>query len=190
MKLLSTIQDQPVGLPLVADDITEFHAARLLLLVHVCGKRARIDGLTKMAKLDFFVRYPQFFDKACRHQGLSVEVDTETDPTDVVESAMVRYHYGPWDLRYYDVLAYMRARDLVTINQEGRVYKLRLTDLGRSAADDLAASAAFAPLVTQMRSVKTAFGNASGSALKQLIYDVFDEEVAQRAKGEVITVGH
>jgi hypothetical protein len=51
----------PVSLPLSADNIVEFHAARILLLISLCGTSNRIDGLTKMAKLDFFVRYPNFF---------------------------------------------------------------------------------------------------------------------------------
>jgi len=51
---------QPISLPLAADDILEFHAARLLLLLEICGTAGRIDGLTKMAKLDFFKRYLDF----------------------------------------------------------------------------------------------------------------------------------
>ena len=43
------------SLPLVADDITELHAARLLLLLKHCGHEGTINGLTKLAKLDFFV---------------------------------------------------------------------------------------------------------------------------------------
>ncbi len=66
MKSLKNINDLPAGVPLAADDLLEFHAARLLLLFKVCGVAGRIDGLTKMAKLDFFVRYPQFFNEACK----------------------------------------------------------------------------------------------------------------------------
>ena len=61
MKSINHIGFAPVSLPLSADNIVEFHAARILLLISVCGTGNRIDGLTKMAKLDFFVRYPDFF---------------------------------------------------------------------------------------------------------------------------------
>ena len=64
MRSLSRVGLQPVSLPLAADDIVEFHAARLLLLMEICGVKGRIDGLTKMAKLDFFSRYPDFFEVA------------------------------------------------------------------------------------------------------------------------------
>jgi hypothetical protein len=61
MKSIQHIGEEPVSLPLPADSIVEFHAARLLLLINFCGTAGRIDGLTKLAKLDFFVRYPDFF---------------------------------------------------------------------------------------------------------------------------------
>lgn len=191
MKSALSLADQPMGLPLLADDIIEFHAARLLLLFRLCGKKDRIDGLTKMAKLDFFVRYPQFFADACQHQGTDASSRIRArQVTDTVESGMVRYHYGPWDQRYYQVLAYMKARELLDISQAGQGYKLSLTPLGHAAADELIADAAFKDLVTQMHDVKAVFGNVTGSNLKKLIYRLFDEEVGQRAKGEVITHGN
>ena len=61
MKSIKQIGFAPVSLPLSADNIVEFHAARILLLISLCGTGNRIDGLTKMAKLDFFVRYPDLF---------------------------------------------------------------------------------------------------------------------------------
>jgi len=188
VKSMRTIADQSAGIPLLADDVIEFHAARLLLLAHLCGKKDRIDGLTKMAKLDFFVRYPQFFAKACRYLNPDATSTNEAHHgSDAVESSMIRYHYGPWDQRYYQVLAYMRSRGLLDVEQEGRSYKLRLTAAGRAAAATLASDSAFATLVEQMRRVKSVFGNMTGTRLKELVYEVFDQEVAQRAKGEVIT---
>ena len=76
--------------------------------MHICGKAGRIDGLTKMAKLDFFTRYPDFFEVA----RAAVETHAESGSVgtaDAVESSMVRHHYGPWDKRYYQVLAHLEG---------------------------------------------------------------------------------
>src|ERR687890_441277 len=102
MRSARHIDDLPAGAPLLADDLTEFRAARLLLLLNECGLKGQIEGLTKLAKLDFFVRYPSFFTQACIEQGKPFFPVTEA-----VESPMVRYYYGPWDHRYYQVLAYL-----------------------------------------------------------------------------------
>ena len=182
MKSLKNINDLPAGLPLAADDLLEFHAARLLLLFKVCGVAGRIDGLTKMAKLDFFVRYPLFFKEACKALGLETQ-STET----TVESSMIRFHYGPWDDRYYHVLAFLESTGLLEVTKVKNAFTLKLTEKGQSAAKQLADDDAYAPLVEQMKHVKKALGAKAGSSLKKLIYTVFEKEVGQRTLGETIT---
>jgi DNA-binding PadR family transcriptional regulator len=186
MRALGRIGARPVSLPLPADDIVEFHAARLLLLLSLCGTAGRINGLTKMAKLDFFARYPDFFE-AARAATETAEALDDREPSDqAVESAMVRHHYGPWDKRYYHVLAHLEAKRLVSITKEGGSYRIALTDLGRERARALASRPSFAPLVERMRELKRAFGAKTGTALKELIYRLFEAEVGRRPMGEVI----
>lgn len=188
MRSLNRIGTHPVSLPLAADDIVEFHAARLILLLNVCGTAGRIDSLTKMAKLDFFARYPDFFEAARTATELTHAVDPaqRVQPDEAVESAMVRHHYGPWDKRYYHVLAHLEGKQLITVMKEGASYRIQLTDLGNEHAKALAARPSFAPLVERMREVKKTFGAKSGAFLKRLIYRLFDEEVGRRPLGEVI----
>lgn len=181
MKSVNNLVGNPAGLPIAADDLLEFHAGRLLLLFRCCGKAGRIDGLTKMAKLDFFVRYPLFFNTACNKLGLPSESVARS-----VESSMIRFHYGPWDDRYYHVLAYLEAKGLVIVTKEKKAFVLALTDQGKDVANRLANDDAFATLVEQMKRVKKALGDKTGSALKKLIYEIFEQEVAQRPMGETI----
>jgi hypothetical protein len=181
MKSLHELAKFPAGSSLLADDIIEFHAARLLLLLGLCGVSSCIDGLTKLAKLDFFVRYPQFFDKACAALGEQVQSASTS-----IESSMVRYHYGPWDHRYYEILAYLRSRGLIQIRKDGNTYKFKLTELGKQQVKQLAKDPLYGDLCSQMHRVKNTFGNKRGSTLKNLIYKIFNEEVAQKSLGEVI----
>lgn len=168
-------------MPLLADDITEFHAARLLLLLGICGISGRIVGLTKLAKLDFFVRYPEFFDKAAAATNESIRSAAK-----IVESSMVRYHYGPWDKRYYEILAYLRSRGLIQITQEKNTYVFKLTSLGNEKVKLLKKQLAYKTLCEQMLRVKKAFGQKAGSTLKNMIYKIFQEEVTKRTLDEVI----
>jgi len=49
------------------DDNIPYHASRLLLVLRFAGRPVsapRIEGRTKFVKLDFFVRYPQFLERA------------------------------------------------------------------------------------------------------------------------------
>lgn len=181
MKSTKHIGDVPAAAQLRADDILEFHAARLLLVFLICGTAGRIDSLTKLAKLDFFVRYPDFFAQVCRQLGL--RLDGLSGST---ESAMVRHHYGPWDQRYYQLLAYLEGRGLIEAQSTGNAFDLRLTKKGRDKASSLRKDHAFGSLCDHMRQVKKVLGRKSGSALKNLIYQTFQTEVAQRPLGESI----
>lgn len=181
MKSINNLQKEPAATPLLADDVLEFHAARLILLLFLCGTAGKIDGLTKMAKLDFFVRYPQFFNIMCEHLGRKHNTYHQ-----IVESSMVRFHYGPWDKRYYHILAYLEGKELITITRKGNQFQFELTQLGRTKADLLNKASSFTELTEHMKKVKKEFGSKSGATLKKLIYQVFDQEVADRAMGEII----
>ena len=184
MKSLRHMAEQPAAVPLVADDVLEFHAGRLMLLFYICGGAATaINGLTKMAKLDFFVRYPDFFDVAVNTGGSAL------NRSGAVEAAMVRHHYGPWDKRYYHVLAYLESRGLVTIKSSGKLgnsFRISLTKNGKSIAHRLSESPAFSGLRKHMETVFERLGARSGNQLKKLIYSTFDDEVASKPLGHII----
>ena len=171
----------PVGVPLVADGILEIHAARLLLLLKYCGKSGVIDGLTKLAKLDFFVRYPSFFFALQRAKATGDATEQS------VESAMIRHHYGPWDPRYYQVLAYLEARNLVAISRENRnLTVISLTALGSDKALLFSSHDEYESLIKRMDRVGAELGKYTGTHLKQLVYKMFRNEVTNKRKGEVI----
>lgn len=184
MKLSQMLGSYPASRPLNADQIIEFHAARLLLLILLCGRNQQISGLTKLAKLDFFVRYPAFFNRVLSKNDSRLEVDIEGLGSN--ESAMIRHHYGPWDPRYYQVLAYLEGRDLIVVNKEEKAFIFSLTSQGSSIAKRFAEDGAFEQITTHMKRVGGEFGKKTGHWLKNLIYRVFAEEVAELEKGEVI----
>jgi hypothetical protein len=188
MKSLANLLEKPAGEPLLADDILELHAARLMLLISVCGTKTkgsglrRLEGLTKLAKLDFLVRYPDFFKKLAGHLGQ----DTST-PLREIESSMVRFHYGPWDDRYYHVLAYLESRGLMHVSKDGNTYKFSLTELGGRIADNFADSDVFNEMTEHIRCVRDLVGKKRGNELKNLVYKVFGKEVADLKLGEAIS---
>ena len=71
---------------------------------------------------------------------------------------MVRHHYGPWDKRYYHVLAYLEGRGLITVAKSGSAFQFQLTSAGKEAADALKEKVSFARLVQQMKAVKKELG--------------------------------
>jgi len=173
------ISSYPPALPLASEDILEYHAARLLLLIRICGApKSGLEGITKMAKLDFFVRYPQFFHR--------VVPETKNVAASTSESRMIRYHYGPWDPRYYQILAFLRATELIDVRHSERTFWIKVTEEGQKIAGRLMKMKTNAPLVKQIKEVKKALGAQTGTALKDMIYRHFAREVADVRKGAPI----
>ena len=45
MKSVKNLGSQPASIPVLADDVLELHAARILLLIRLCGTAGRIGRL-------------------------------------------------------------------------------------------------------------------------------------------------
>jgi hypothetical protein len=80
----------------------------------------------------------------------------------------------------------LEARQLIAIAKKKNSYQITLTDSGKEKAAALVKKTSFASLVEGMKAVKKEFGSKSGSTLKKLIYQLFDDEVGKKPLGEVI----
>lgn len=154
------------------------HMARLLLLMaaHAGDKSRPVEGLTKLAKLDFLLRYPNCLERALTAAGKNagkagvLEFERTT-----IESKMVRFRYGPWDHRYRRWVALMSARGLVAVDVKGKTVQLWPTPEGQALATALESQESLEGLATRARFVAKSFGNRSGTELKKFIYNTFPE---------------
>lgn len=149
------------------------HAGRVLLLLrHFGATSARpLEGLTKLAKLDFLIRYPAFTERLLNVLGADWELGTEPSDSErlAVESRMVRYKYGPWDDRYYPVLGTLVGLGLVSVTKKGRTLVMSLTEFGGEVAAELADQDGWEQ-VDRRASLLSRHFNLTGSGLKKLIY--------------------
>ena len=177
------------------EDTIEFHASRLLLLLKFCGSELEegpaIKGRTKLAKLDFFLRYPIYLNKALqklRREDLTLHL--EERETQSIEATMIRYKYGPWDKKYYDVFAYLVAKGLMAIVSKGGVDHFVLTPEGEAVIEMLLQQDAYNELVNRCQVIKKALGRRSGKSLREFIYRNFPEIVRQPVGSIIERVYH
>jgi hypothetical protein len=176
-------------LPVDVEEVPEFHAARLLIVIFQCGTGSRksVRGRTKLAKLDFFVRYPRFLEIALdRLRRDGQDLPAFSAGSEGVEASMVRYKYGPWDHRYYNLLGLLDARNLVDISSGQKVETYTLTKEGRDLATRLLSMREFAPVARRAELVSNALGRMSGTDLKNFVYETFLAEVAALPQGTII----
>jgi len=160
------------------DDLA-YHQTRVLLLVTAVssapGHARKLDGLTKLAKLDFLTRYPGLASAVL--PSLSAEQDRlhltgseSLNPTDV-EDPMMRYKYGPWDDRYYPVIGSLVGRGLVKYarGRQGSV-ALTPTPAGKKLAAEVGGLPQWHPVQARCEAIAEASAGLTGNALKELIY--------------------
>jgi hypothetical protein len=154
------------------------HMARLLLLMSAhAGDRSRpVEGLTKLAKLDFLLRYPNCLERALEAAGKEPgKAGVAEFERTTIESKMVRFRYGPWDHRYRRWVALMAARGLIAVDVKGKTVQLWPTSAGQVMAVALGQQASLESLAVRAKLVAKSFGSRSGTDLKNFVYSTFPE---------------
>lgn len=156
----------------------DLHEGRLLLLLMHQADRGdgSVNGIMKLAKMDFLLRYPVYFErllKAIRKRP--PQVIMQQYERDTVESRMIRFRYGPWDPRYRRWLGILAAKGLVNLSVEGRTVHVRLADKGKAVAKEISSRPEFGDLNARSEQVARSVGSMSGSNLKDLVYKVVPE---------------
>jgi hypothetical protein len=170
----------------------DFHIARLLLLMAAHAgtveKNKPVEGFTKLAKLDFLLRYPNCLERALFASKRDVaEANVQEFERTTIESKMIRFRYGPWDHRYRKWASLMVARGLVVVGVKGNTVQLWLTEGGRNTAAAIAEQGTHQALVERAAVVAKRFGTQNGTALKNFIYDTFPELTSMKW-GEEISI--
>ena len=150
--------------------------ARLLLLIDVfTGPTSNLEGRTKLAKLDFLLRYPGFLRRAIAIRAPDAELPAADPSTDNIEQRMVRYRYGPWDPAYYALLGSLIGRRLIVPVSHRSGVAYRSTEEGHALACDLAVTVPWRDVAERSRLLKRHFGSVSGTFLMNFIYEHFPE---------------
>lgn len=177
------------------ENADDFHLGRLLVLIRGVDLRKKtaatklkaVEGITKLAKLDFLLRYPTCLEKALRHRAkdpaLAAVAPRERTS---IESRMVRFRYGPWDARYRRWLGLLTARGLLRVGLEGHTVRIGLTDAGRELADRFRADDLYADQTARSDVIAKEFGGFTATGLKEFVYEAIPE-ITDMKWGEEIT---
>ncbi|MFI9105808.1 hypothetical protein ACIGXA_35415 [Streptomyces fildesensis] len=180
-------------LALLREDLA-YHQARVLLLVNAVSKAPgharKLDGLTKLAKMDFLLRYPALAPVVLEQLSgsdprLNLSQEEIAAPTEV-EAPMVRYKYGPWDDRYYAIIGALVGRGLLKY-AKGRKGSVALTTTkeGRRLAEDMGKARDWKALSERSEAIADASSGLTGNAIKDLIYEKL-EALMDRPHRQVI----
>ena len=166
----------------------EFHLPRILMLLAEADSRASktVEGIMKLAKLDFLLRYPNCLER------LLVFQDKKTDKLKIqyyertsIESKMIRFRYGPWDTRYRRWIGILVAKGLAVTFKKGNTVNVGLTQKGREITVILGKLPEFADYKTRSKMIYTSVGSMGATKLKTLIYKIFPEIIDMKWGREI-----
>jgi hypothetical protein len=172
----------------------DLHLARLIVLLGsadarkttLATKAKAVEGITKLAKLDFLLRYPTCLERALRLLNRNVaKVAVQPRERTSIESKMIRFRYGPWDARYRRWLGLLAARGLVHLGVEGNTVQIGLTDAGRVLSGQLRNEPLFAELSRRSDLMLRAVGSMSATRLKDFVYEAVPEIIDMRWGEEI-----
>lgn len=176
------------------ENLDDFHLGRLLVLLGSADARQTspatkakaIEGITKLAKLDFLLRYPTCLERALVAMGKDPSAaGVEPRERTSIEAKMIRFRYGPWDSRYRRWLGLLAARGLVMLGVEGNTVHVGLTDRGREVAAGFRADPLYAQLTRRSDVVTKAVGGMNATKLKNFVYAVVPEIVDMKWGEEI-----
>ena len=163
---------------------TPLGEGRLLLLIDAFSDSTKsLEGRTKLAKLDFFLRYPAYLGRALAVQGVP-EIPLSDQEKENVEARMVRYKFGPWDPAYYSLLGTLIGKGLVEPVPLRLGIGYRTTATGRDFAERLSHSPGWTDLNDRCRLLRR-YMDRTGSWLKNFVYEHFPE-VAAKEQGALL----
>ena len=156
---------------------TDIHLGRLLILLNefTDNGRVQLEGLTKLVKLDFLLRYPLYLEKALLSKNKSTKKLNISDFEKLsIESKMIRYKYGPWDPKYREFINILIGRGLASFCVKGRTINIDLTGKGVQVADTLLKDNSHKFIAERAKLLRQHF-NFSGTHLMKFIYKTFPE---------------
>ena len=177
-----------------SENLDDFHLGRLLVLLGSADARKSkdatkvkaVEGITKLAKLDFLLRYPTCLERALAKLGRDAsEAKVLPRERTSIEAKMVRFRYGPWDGRYRRWLGLLTARGLVTLGVQGNRVQIGLTEAGRALAAQFRDDPLFADLSRRADVVLKTVGTMSATRLKDFVYEAVNGGVKMRHLGGV-----
>ncbi len=149
--------------------------ARLLLLIDGFTSTTKsLEGRTKLAKLDFFLRYPVYLQRALALRSPNYQWPEEVPTEATVDTRMIRYRYGPWDPSYFATLGRLIGKGLVRTVSDRNGISFQSTPRGRELAQALCRHENW-EAVRKLILLERRHLDLSGTSLKNFIYEHFPE---------------
>ncbi|MCU6794855.1 hypothetical protein OB236_22335 [Paenibacillus sp. WQ 127069] len=160
------------------DERDELHVIRILILLHtLIGKKQdkTTIELTRLAKLDFLLRYPSALEKALTILNKIKEVNITEAEKNNIETNMLAFRYSPWSGDFRRLLVVLSAKCLITWQRREKYLDICLTENGNELFLKLNIITEFSSMIKQSKALKTNIASLSTLKIDNLMSEVLTE---------------
>lgn len=179
----------------INSDDTSNIVRMLMLLNTFSGKKktGKIEGIIKLAILDFLIRYPVALDRVLEQEEIkgnkkaaSKRLVLQSYEWNSIEAKMMKFNFAPWDFKYRKTISILKAKKLVEIDVNSKKVVLGITDKGIKLSNSINEINSYKYLLIRCRILKTIFGSWSQKKLIDTIYFTFPEILKIKSEVDVV----
>jgi hypothetical protein len=151
----------------------EVHITRLIILIGTITNTPseKLEGLTKLAKLDFLLRYPAIMKRMLTNKNIKPDLHIKEFENSSIESTMIRYRYGPWDPKYRLYLTILECKGLIQLNAIRKRIDINMTPKGFEIYYKLISKTEFSDYIQRSKIIHKYFSSYSGNTLAKMVYE-------------------
>lgn len=164
-------------LKLVENDLNTQLARLMILIYHLCGEtdKRKIDGINKLAKLDFLLKSPKFLQRGLLKQNSKSIISVTNEESKSIDAKTNAFRYLPWDENYRRLLNVLIARGLVRISFEKDDYFIHITTKGVELVETMKNDKYLKEFFNRSKVINTNFGLYSERYLDNFFEKNFPE---------------
>ncbi|MDQ0090114.1 putative type IV restriction endonuclease [Paenibacillus anaericanus] len=163
---------------IILDERDELHIIRILVLIYtlIGAKKDKVTiELTKLAKMDFLLRYPSALDSALLNLYKQKDVSITEAEKNNIETNILSFRFSPWSSDFRRLMVLLNAKSLIKWEQRGKYLDIYHTPKGIELFKEVLKFKEFESMIKQSQAIKTNISNLSGLKLDSLLSKVLTE---------------
>ncbi|MFC3750099.1 hypothetical protein [Paenibacillus sp. GCM10012306] len=163
---------------IILDERDELHIIRILILIHslIGNKKDKVTvELTKLAKMDFLLKYPSALDSALTNLNKQKDVSITEAEKNNIETNILSFRFSPWSSDFRRLMVLLNAKSLIKWERRERYLDIYQTPKGLELYKEVLKYTEFKSMIKQSQAIKTNISNLSGINLDSLLSKVLTE---------------
>lgn len=163
---------------IILDEQDELHIIRVLILVYTLigskNDKTTIE-LTKLAKMDFLLRYPSALDSALTSLNKNKNLNITEAEKNNIETNILSFRFSPWSSDFRRLMVLLNAKSLLRWERREKSLDIYKTPIGLKLYQELLNFDEFKSMIQQAKAIKTNISTLSTIKLDSLLSMVLTE---------------